>query len=177
MVLATWVGAELLKNMQTLIETFHLDWKLLIAQLINFSLVFGVLYFFVFKNLFKTIGERNTKIEKGLKDAEVAVLKLEEAAQEKEAIIIAARKEANEIMKQAKELAEKKKAETVVAAKLEIGKVITEEKERMRQEKAVVLEEIRQESVDLIMSVAEKIIATKLDDNHDQEIIKKMIKQ
>ena len=36
--------------MESLISTFHIDFRLFIAQLINFAIVFSVLYFFAFKH-------------------------------------------------------------------------------------------------------------------------------
>ena len=50
--------------MDTIIESFHVDFKLLIAQAINFLIVFLVLYYFVFKPLLKVMKERSEKIEK-----------------------------------------------------------------------------------------------------------------
>ena len=55
--------------MDSLITTFHIDWKIIIAQAINFLIVFLVLYFFAIKPLKKLMAERVDKISKGLTDA------------------------------------------------------------------------------------------------------------
>ena len=62
--------------MDSLIETFHIDTKLLLAQAINFAIVFAVLYFFALKPLMKAMGERTEKIEKSLDDAKKVEEKL-----------------------------------------------------------------------------------------------------
>ncbi len=55
--------------MDSLVETFHLDVKLLIAQVINFAIVFLVLYYFALKPLLNVMNDRSAKIEKSLEDA------------------------------------------------------------------------------------------------------------
>ena len=65
--------------MDTLLGTFHIDWRLLVAQIINFAIVFAVLYRFVVKPLQKVMLERTAKIEQGLKDAENARARLTNA--------------------------------------------------------------------------------------------------
>ena len=63
--------------MDSLITTFHIDWKIIIAQVINFLIVFLVLYFFAIKPLKKMMAERADKISKGLTDATSNALVLE----------------------------------------------------------------------------------------------------
>ena len=55
--------------MDSFITTFHIDWKILIAQGINFAIVLLLLYFFALKPLKKVMSERTTVIEKGIADA------------------------------------------------------------------------------------------------------------
>ncbi len=49
--------------MESLIETFHLDIKLIIAQAFNFAIVAFVIYFFALKPIFKLMDKRSNKIE------------------------------------------------------------------------------------------------------------------
>ena len=55
--------------MDSLISTFHIDWHLIVAQAVNFAIVFAVLYWFALKPLGKLMEERKETIEKGLADA------------------------------------------------------------------------------------------------------------
>ena len=48
--------------MDSIISTFHIDWKIIIAQAINFGVVFIVLYIFALKPLSKLMNERAEKI-------------------------------------------------------------------------------------------------------------------
>ena len=58
--------------MDELIKTFHIELNLLVAQIVNFSIVLFVLYRFAYAPILKTLNSRTGKIEKGLKDAESA---------------------------------------------------------------------------------------------------------
>ena len=47
--------------MESIISTFHIDWKIIITQMINISIVFFVLYIYAIKPLFKMMEERSEK--------------------------------------------------------------------------------------------------------------------
>ncbi len=53
--------------MEKLLESFGIDYKILIAQIINFALIFFLLYKFLFNPFKKVIEERKKKIYEGLK--------------------------------------------------------------------------------------------------------------
>ena len=161
--------------MDSLIETFHIDTALLIAQIINFAIVFAVLYFFILKPLLKTMNDRSKKIEKSLDDADRIEESLKKAGIEAKDVISQAKKEANEIIEMAGKQAEVKKDEILKRAKEEIGLVINKEKEQIRMEKETVLKEIKAEVSGLVIAVAEKILGDKVDAKVDQNYIKKVI--
>lgn len=161
--------------MESLIEVFHVDSKLLLAQAINFGIVFAVLYFFALKPIIKVMGERTKKIEKSLADAEKIEEKLKQTKEEYNAVMAQAKKEANIILEKANMAAEENKKEMVIKAKEEIGQVINQEKANMQTEKANTLKELKKEVAGLVAIALEKILEEKLDIKKQKEIIKKMI--
>ena len=162
--------------MESLITTFHIDWRLFLAQVINFTIVFSVLYWFAFKPLAKIMAERSNKIAQGLDDAKKAEVKLEETKAEFNKALAEAKKQANLILEKADSQAEAKKAEMVVRAKEEIGQIINQEKQKMQAEKAATLKEIKKEVADLVAASVEKVLGEKVDLKKDKEIIKKLVK-
>lgn len=168
---------KIIKNifMEAIIETFHIDLRLLIAQAVNFAIVFFVLYLFALKPLMKIMGERTNKIEKSLKDAKKVEERILEIENDYNAALAKAKKEAALIMEKASELSEKKKAEMIIKAKDEIGQIINQEKTKMQSEKAKVLKEIKKEMGDLIILSVEKVLAEKIDNKKDKELIKKIV--
>lgn len=103
-------------------EALGLDIKLLLAQIINFGILYFVLKKVLFKPLTKMINMRNKKIQDALKNSEIIEKKLEElegkerkllekarekGRVEREGIIEVASKEKEEIINNARELAKK----------------------------------------------------------------------
>ncbi len=161
--------------MGDLIETFHIDFRLLVAQAINFAIVFAVLYFFALKPLMKIMQERTGKIEKSLDDARAIDEKLAQTREEYNVVMANAKKEAAEILEKAKQAAEEKKKETVAKAKEEIGSIINQEKAKMQHEKAQTLKEIKKEAADLVVASLHKILGEGVDAKKDKELIKKLL--
>ncbi|MBY0376798.1 ATP synthase F0 subunit B, partial [Patescibacteria group bacterium] len=92
--------------MESIISTFHIDWKIIIAQAINFGIVFVVLYIYALKPLSKLMKERSETIAKGIDDAKLSQEVLQKTNKEYEEILAKARKEANDIFQKGKKEAE-----------------------------------------------------------------------
>jgi len=161
--------------MEELISTFHIDLKLLIAQMINFGIVFVVLYLFALKPLMKLMNERSEKIEKGLKDADVNAKKLEETQEEYKKTVMEARKEAQTIVENAKSDAESKRSEMITKAKEEVGALLESGKKQLSGEKEKMLGEARTELASLVTEATRRVLGETVTLNVDKEIIERNI--
>ncbi len=162
--------------MDSLISSFHLNLSLFIAQLVNFAIVFAVLYYFAFKPLVKILAERSEKIDKSLKNADEIEKRLALTTKEREDVIAAAKKQANLIIEEANKNGEKKRQQLLIQAKEDIGQVINDEKAKLLREKSSTLKEIKKEVADLVILTVEKLLAEKMDSQQDQKLIKTLIK-
>ncbi|OIP81758.1 MAG: ATP synthase F0 subunit B [Parcubacteria group bacterium CG2_30_45_37] len=162
--------------MGSLIDTFHIDIRLLAAQAVNFAIVFLILYFFIFKPLSKVMADRSAKIAKSLADAEEIDRKLAEAENKYKVRLAEAKKEANLILDKVNRQAEENKQAMIIRAKEEIGQIINQEKQKMQVEKAATLKEIKKETAGLVIAAVEKVLGEKMDGKKDGEMIKQMIK-
>lgn len=147
--------------MDSLISTFHIDFKLMLAQLFNFGLVFVCLYFIAAKPLRKLISDRDAEIRKGLDDAKTNRDMLENTAKESEAAMRKARTEANEIFDKAKKEVEKKKTEMIENAKKEVSDMLAQGKKMLDTEREKMIAEAKNEVAGLVISATEKILAEK----------------
>ncbi len=163
--------------MEGIISTFHLDWKLIIAQLVNFAIVVGVLWYFAFKPLAKTMSQRTDKIEKSLKDAAEIETRLKAIQKEREDQIITAKKEAEKILNQIRDLAEKQRQETVQRTKEEVAKTVELAKTQIASEKEKMIGEVKTEVVELISQAAGKILEKVTDKKIDKAIIENTLKE
>lgn len=64
--------------MESLLTNLGINWRLLIAQGVNFLLLVILLTYFLYKPLVKLLNERRVRIEGGLRDADLAEKKLGE---------------------------------------------------------------------------------------------------
>jgi F-type H+-transporting ATPase subunit b len=160
--------------MESIISTFHIDWKIIIAQAINFAVVFVVLYIFALKPLSKLMAERSEKIAKGIDDAKTNEKLLEETRAEYEAALVKARNEANKIFQDGKKEAEAKKVSMLEDAKKEVSTVIENGKKTLETEKTKMVEEAKKEIVALAMAATEKLISNKIDGSFNEKTVKEL---
>jgi len=159
--------------MDSLISTFHIDWKIIVAQAINFGIVLLVLYVFALKPLKKLMSERTEKIAKGVTDAKENAEMIEKTKKEYDEVLNKARAEAHTIFQEGKKDADAKKAEMLENAKKEVDAMIASGKKTLEGEKAKIIEEAKKEIVSLVVLATEKV----LKDNNDVKINDKMVKQ
>lgn len=158
-----------------LIKVLGLDWRILLAQLLNFSILLVVLYKFAYKPMFKFLDDRKDKIEKGIENAVRAEDRLKEISEKELEVLKKAKIEAVEILSKAKTETEEIRKRELTKTREEIGEIINQEKEDMRQEKAEILKSINREVADLVVATVEKVIEEKMSGAKDEELIKKSI--
>lgn len=161
--------------MGEVISTFHIDIKLLIAQVVNFAIVFAVLYYFGIKPLMKVLQERSQKIDDSLKNAEKIKSELADTQKQRDEIIIRAKSEATSILAEVNQQGEARKLEMLAKAKEEINIIITKTKQDLEREKKSISQQLKAETGELVVQAIEKILAEKLDDSMDKNYIKKTI--
>lgn len=157
------------------IGTLGLNWKLLLAQAVNFGIVVFVLWKWVFKPVAGALEARREKIEKSLAVADKLERRIGEFESEREEKLVAASKAAQAIADQARLAAEKTKAETVAAARVEAERVMTAASQTMAAEKDQMMRELREEVATLTVMVAEKVLREKMDEKKDREMVKEII--
>lgn len=162
-------------NLGEVAANLGINWKLFLAQLINFGIIFWVLKRYAFSPIIKVLEERQNKINKGLEDAQKAETNLMMAEERYKQEIERARIEANKIIARA----QKEKQETVDRAKSqaqeETRKIVTEAKEAIGQEKQKMLNDVQQEVIELTFLAAEKILQKELDPKSNREFVEKLI--
>ena len=112
--------------MQEILNTFGVDWRLLVIQAANFGLMLLVLYYFLYSPLLRLIEERQKKIATGVRDAEKATEKLEAVENEKEGILQSATQSAEKIVSDAKERGVEKEREIIEEAQQKSERVLAD---------------------------------------------------
>jgi F-type H+-transporting ATPase subunit b len=162
--------------MDSFITTFHIDWKIILAQGINFSIVFSVLYFLALKPLKTLMKDRSEHIAKGLEDAKKNKDLLITSEKEHEEIVRTARAQANEIFTEAKKEAELKKTEMIGIAQKDVENMINNAKKILEIEKVKMVEEAKGEIVSLVVKATEKLLESHKDESYEKKVLSQINK-
>lgn len=152
------------------------DWKLLLAQAINFAVLFWVLRRFAYQPMLDFLEKRTVKIEQGLKDAEAATAKLSLMEVKEKEVLAEARTEAKNIIAQAEASAKKRDVEHTLATEAKVKHLLEEAQMKIGEEKDKVMAGAKAEISELVMLSVEKILREKIDATKDKELLEKMAK-
>ena len=147
--------------MQELISTFHIDWKLMIAQIVNFGLVFAAFYLIAAKPLSKLMKDRTEEITKGLEDAKRNAETLKATSAEYEATMAKARLDANAFAEKSKKEIEAKRIESLAKIDTEVAEKIEQGKKIIDAERIKMISEAKNELAGLVLRATEKILEEK----------------
>ena len=147
--------------MESIISTFHIDWKIIITQAINFGVVFVVLYFYALKPLGKLMKERGEKIEMGLSDAKKSNELLQKATLEYDKNTIKLRQISIDAQKELQKDLEQLRAKNLDRIKMDNEQWTKKRIEQMEIDKKTLVEGAKNELVSLAILVAEKIMQDK----------------
>jgi F-type H+-transporting ATPase subunit b len=143
-------------------QDFGVSWPFILAQVLNFSIVAALLWYFAFKPVRATIDERQQKIAAGLQYAEEMKAKLEAAQQESAASAKRAQLEATRIIdearKSAKEFLDKQTQETAAKA----SDILVKAQQTIELEKKKMLAEARTEIARLVVVTTQRVLAKEL---------------
>lgn len=147
--------------MGELFTAFGINWKLLVAQAVNFGALLFILWYFLYGPVLKIIDERRARAEKGVRDAEEAERTLAASHEEGAGIVGKAAREAEGLVAHARERAEEKGSEIVKNAEAKAGALIDEATARAGEARRQALLTSEKEIARAAMLAAEKILQSK----------------
>ncbi len=163
--------------MDSIVSTFHIDWHLIVAQAVNFAVVFAVLYYFALKPLKKLMDERSATISGGLDNAKKQEELLKAQQTEYDAVLAKARAEAQGIMKEVKKDAEDKRAQILATAQHESKAIFESGKKQLDAEKTKMLDDAKKELVSLVVSATEKVLGNNVTEKIGTTLVEDSIKK
>lgn len=159
-----------------ILELFGVDWRLMLAQLVNFIVVVLVLWFFALKPLTRTMQHRSDEIQKGLSDAQASAEKLTKVEEDVKARLQETKIEAAKILESARLQAEESKQAGVVKTKAEVEEIIKKAKEQIAAEKDSMVSEVKSEVAAMVVTALDKILTAGISKDLDKKYIEKVLK-
>lgn len=157
--------------MEDLVTKLGLDWKLLLAQMINFLILVWVLRRFAYRPIVKLLDERRRKIERGLEDAKQSAIERTVLAQDRERTLHEAQVAAAEVGQQAQRDAEAFRTRARDEAKAEAQAIVAAAEREAKRMQARVVEEAQAELGELVALGVEKVVRAKVDAAADRQLI------
>jgi F-type H+-transporting ATPase subunit b len=155
--------------------TVNLFWIIVAAG--NFLLFFALAYYIVLKPVGATVEARRGRIEQGLKDADAARRDREAAADQKQAILAEARREANEILARAQRLSDETREQGVAETRAEIERLRAQAVSEIEAERVRALGEVRAQVADLALQAAGKVVGETMSDQRERRLVDEFLTQ
>lgn len=144
--------------MQQLLKAFGIDWHLLVAQAINFTIVLVALWYFLYKPILAMLARRQELIAKGVADALQAGEKLTHADSEATKRVVDAEHEAERVVASARESALLEKSRLLKEAEAQAVAVAVDAQARADEVAARARRESERDVARLSVLAAEKIL-------------------
>jgi len=149
----------------------------LIAQIVNFSLLFILLYMVAYKRILRLLDERSARIRASMEQAEEIKRRLAQAQQDYERQLEQARRDGQAIIAQASQAADRLREETVRQAKEEAQKVIEKAQSEIEYERRRAMAELREDVANIAVLAAGKVINRSLDPEAHRQLIQDFLKE
>jgi len=147
---------------------------LIIWTLLAFLIVFFILKKFAWKPILKSMNDRETGIADSLATAERIKKEMSQMKSEHEALLVSAREERGQMLRDAKDTKDRIISEAKEQAKLETNRIIADAQSVIEQQKMAALTDLKNQVGTLVVEVSEKILRRELSNKAEQE---KYIKQ
>lgn len=160
-----------------ILTDFGIKWELLLAQIVNFTILLFILNKLVYKRVIKLLEERRQKIAQSLKDAKKIEDQLNRVEKERQGVLDKAKEEAKIIINDARSIADEIKfsAETEASKKLESAVKRADEAAQVRM--LQMEKQIKKDVVDLIVDTLKITTGKVLTKNDQDNLIAKNIEQ
>ena len=149
----------------------------LIAELIAFLLMLGVLARWVYPPIIRAAEARQKQIAEQLAAAERSRKEAEERLRQAEAEIQQAREQAGQIIERANRAAERIQQEAQEKAREEAKRIVEAASRDIETERQQAVQAIRQQMADIVEAAVSKIVADSLDGERHRKLIDAAIEQ
>ena len=149
----------------------------LVAYLVNFLILLGILTFFAYKPLLRVMDQRAERVRESLAAADLARQEVASSRAAIEEQLNEARREGQRLLDQAREAAERHREEEAARARQQAEAFVARAREDIQRERDAATAEVRSNFGDLAITAAERIIRRSVDRQVHQELITQVLEE
>jgi len=139
---------------ESIATTFGVDWPHLLAQIVSFSIVCGVLWALAYKPILKMLAARREQIATGLANAEKIKIELARIEVERRAVLAKADGEGRQLIEDARAATARLQAEETRKAVAMAEQILARAREAGERERAQVLAEVKRDIGRLVVQTS-----------------------
>jgi F-type H+-transporting ATPase subunit b len=153
------------------------DWSLLIAQIISFSIVCLLLHRFAYKPILKMLEDRRQQIAQGIANTEKIRAELAQTETRRQEIMVKADAQATKVIEEAHTAAARVKEQETQKAIVAAEEILAKSREAAAQQHAHMLAELKREVGRLVVQATAKITGKVLTADDQQRLAEETSKQ
>jgi F-type H+-transporting ATPase subunit b len=157
------------------IADLGINLPVLVAQLVNFTVLLVVLRLVAWGPLTKMLDERRERIADSLSAADQAKAQVAESERQEQEQVEASRREAQALIGQAQEIAARIQADARTQAQADAEATLVRARNEIQLERDTAIADLRKEFADLTISAAEKVINQSLDRGQHRRLIEEAL--
>jgi len=158
-------------------EGLGVTWSTLVAQIINFVILLGLLYLVAYKPILRMFDERSRRIKESMDQTESIREQAARADEDVKKRMDEAGKEGQEVISRAMRTGEEARQKVQQEARQEAEAILDRARLEIQRERDEAVDELRQEFADLTIEAAGKVIEKSLDKEAHRELIDKVLEE
>lgn len=149
----------------------------LLTHLISFVILVGLLTYLLYRPLLNVLDRRSDRIRESLEASQRAQEEAARSQEEMQEQLEAARAEGQQMIAQAREVADRFREEELARAREDIAAERTRAEANIQRERDAAIEELRREFAGLAVVAAERVIRRSLDDSDHSVLIEQVLEE
>lgn len=158
-------------------DKLGIQWNILLAQTISFSVVFFVLWKFAYGPIFNMLQARRDKIAGALANAEKIKVDVARTESERQKILTQAGDQANKLIDEARQAAARVREQETQKAIAAAEQIVTKAREAAAQERAALLAELKREVGRLVVQTTVTVTGKVLTSDDQQRLAEETQRQ
>jgi F-type H+-transporting ATPase subunit b len=159
------------------VEGLGINLSTLLAQIINFVILLGLLYLVAYKPIMRMFDERSRKVKESMEQTEYIKEKAAQVEEETKKRIEEASKEGQEVVARAVRTGEEARQKAQQEAKQDAEALIVRARMEIQRERDETIDELRKQVADLTILAAGKVIDRSLDKEAHRQLIDKVLEE
>ncbi len=162
--------------MSELIRNLGIEWKVLLAQIVNFAILLFILKKFAYGPVVRILSERRKKIEEAIKRSRSVDEKMAEIETLKERVLDEARVKSEEIIGKAEQAARKVQEDMLALTHGKSEKLMKDAKKKIEAEREKIFQEVKKEIAEVVALAVEKSVGDLVDRETQEKLVAEALK-